>query len=59
MKEDKAGSIALASPNPVRGPDVLMAILQCEGNIRRHGRGTQSHKAEPGSQGSLCRGDLR
>lgn len=59
MKEDKAGSIALASPNPVRGPDVQMPILQCEGNVRRHGRATEAPRAEPGSQGRLCRGNLR
>ena len=45
MKEDKAGSIALASPNPVRGPDVQMPILQCEGNVRRHGRATEALQA--------------
>lgn len=41
MKEDKAGSIALASPNPVRGPDVQWMPIH---GVKAPSEGMEGHR---------------
>lgn len=48
IKEDKTGSIASESINPVGGTEVQMSVLQYKGTVRRHKRQRLCH------QGRLC-----
>lgn len=45
IKEDKTGSIASESINPVGATEVEMSVLQYKGAVRRH-RGSCEHKRQ-------------